>query len=286
MPSLTEDTLKRAIVLAGSIVALALAPAWAAPADGLEGTWEGFLNPSPVAEVRLILRVEKGEGGALKAKAESPGVKALGSTVFDDISLKDGEAVLVAKASGREFRGKINPSGTEIVGEWIKGTAKLPLTFARVEGAVTPAEVWEGPLELPGGIKLRLAFHALKTRAGAFRSTMDSPDQGTFGLKVDSTEIDKESIRFAVKAIGGEYEGKLGPAGDSAEGRWKQGGASFPLTLKKVAEATEVRRPQLPKGPFPYVSEEVAYDSRAAGRPDRRDADPARRGTARSRRPC
>ena len=230
---------------------------------GWRGHWEGFLNPSPAAEIRMILRVEKGEGGALKAKAESPGVKALMSTDFDDVSLKDGEAVLVSKATGREFRGKLDPKGNEIVGQWIKGTAKLPLTLARVEGAVTPADVWEGALELPGGIKLRLAFHVLKTRTGAIRATMDSPDQGAFGIRVDSAEVDKESIKLAVKSIAGEYEGKIGPAGDSAEGRWTQGGASFPITLKKVAEVTEVRRPQLPKGPFPYVSEEVAYESRA-----------------------
>jgi pimeloyl-ACP methyl ester carboxylesterase len=67
-----------------------------------------------------------------------------------------------------------------------------------------------------------------------------------------------------IKGVG-EYEGKIDAASDSATGLWKQGGASLPLTLKKVAKVSEVRRPQQPKGPFPYVSEEVAYDSRAKG---------------------
>src|SRR4051794_7162847 len=109
------------------IVALGLGTAGAAPFDGLEGTWEGFLNPTPAAEVRLILRVETGEGGALQAKAESPELKSQGTVVFDEVSLKDGAAVLVSKATGREFRGKLLKDGTEIVGEWKKGPSTTPL---------------------------------------------------------------------------------------------------------------------------------------------------------------
>ncbi len=59
-------------------------------------------------------------------------------------------------------------------------------------------------------------------------------------------------MKFTLKSIG-EYEGKLDEKGESAIGKWKQGGASLPLTLKKVAEASRVRRPQTPKPPFPYV---------------------------------
>ena len=256
--------MKRAMLRAGTIVALSLTTAWAGPPDGLEGTWQGFLSPNPLSEVRVILRVEKGPGGGLRAKAESPEVKSQPATDFDEVSLKDGTVVLASKADGREFRGTLNPAGTELAGELKNGKVSRPVTFARVEGPVIPSEVWEGTLEVQGGIKLRLAFHTLMTRGGAIRVTMDSPDQGAFGFKVDKAEVSKESLKFTLSKIG-EYEGKLDPTGESAVGRWKQGGVSLPLTLKKVAEATQVRRPQTPKGPFPYASKEVAYDSRAKG---------------------
>ena len=256
--------MKRAMLRAGTIVALSLTSAWAGPPDGLEGTWQGFLSPNPLSEVRVILRVEKGPGGGLRAKAESPEVKSQPATDFDEVSLKDGTVVLASKADGREFRGTLNPAGTELVGELMNGKVSRPVTFARVEGPVTPSEVWEGTLEVQGGIKLRLAFHTLMTKGGAIRATMDSPDQGAFGFKVDKAEVSKESLKFTLSKIG-EFEGKLDPTGESAVGRWKQGGVSLPLTLKKVAEATQVRRPQTPKGPFPYASKEVAYDSRAKG---------------------
>ncbi|WP_435007313.1 alpha/beta hydrolase family protein [Tundrisphaera lichenicola] len=256
--------MKLASMMVGLMVALSLGTVQAAAADGPEGTWQGFLNPSPAAEIRLILRIEKGEGGALKAMAETPDLKSQPTAKFDEVSFKDG-AVQLKKRDGGEFRGKLNPEGTEIVGEWTKGTVKTPLTFERVEGAVTPAEVWEGTLEIPGGLKLRIVFHAVTLKGANVRATMDSPDQGAFGLKVDTAEIDKESIKFGIKAIQGSYEGKLDATGSSATGRWKQGLASFPLDLKKVEKVSEVRRPQMPREPFPYDTEEVAYDSRAKG---------------------
>ncbi len=257
--------MRKATFLAGAIVWLALSPAWAAPPDGLEGTWEGFLNPSPAVEVRLVLRVDKAGEGGFQAKVEAPEFKAMGTTDFDAVSLKDGAVVLSSKATGREFRGTLDPAGAVLSGEWKKGDRPSPLTFARVGGTIPPSEIWEGMLTVNGGIKLRLAFHVSKGRDGKPRATMDSPDQGAFSLKVDSVAVDKEALKFEIKAIVGGFEGKVGPAGDRAEGHWKQAGVSFPVTLKKVAEATEVRRPQLPRPPFPYASEEVAYDSRAAG---------------------
>ena len=251
--------------LASMMVGLSFVTAQAATAGGPEGAWQGFLNPSPAAEVRLILRIEKGEGDAWKAKAEAPDLKTQPPVEFDEGSFRDGEIRLVAKEAGREFVGKLNPEGTEIVGSWKKGPVKTSLTFERVEGEVRPADIWEGSLELPGRVKLRLVFHAAKTRTASSAATLDSPDQGAYGHKVDTAEIDNGSIRFGIKAIQGDYEGKLDEAGGSASGHWKQAGTSFPLDLKKVEKASEVRRPQMPKGPFPYVSEEVAYESRAEG---------------------
>jgi uncharacterized protein len=254
----------RLLPLTGLLILLALSPAWAMKADGLEGTWEGFLAPNPLTEIRVILRVEKGPEGSLRAKAESPEVKSRPATEFDDVTLTAGAVALFSRKDGREFRGTLNPAGTELVGELKGSGAPLPVKFTRVDGPVTRADVWEGSLEANGGLKIRLVFRVLKGKEGAIRATMDSPEQGVYGLKVNKAEIFKEKVKFTLTLIG-EYEGHLDPSGESATGKWKQGGMSTPLTLKKVAEASEVRRPQTPKGPFPYSSEEVSYGSRAKG---------------------
>ncbi len=253
------------MLLTGPILAmaLALAPATDSP-KGLEGDWEGFLSPNPAIEVRLVLRIEKGTAGDWKARAESPDMKSQPAVSFDEVSLKDNQAVLIARQESREFRATLDADGTELNGEWIKGKTKTPITFRRAAGPVRPSDVWEGALQVNGGIKLRLAFHVRPDTGNGFRSTMDSPDQGAFGLKVTTTEISKQSLKFTIKNVG-DFDGKLDESQAQAVGEWKQGGRSLPLTLKKVAEVTEVRRPQLPREPFPYRSEEVSYDSRARG---------------------
>jgi hypothetical protein len=48
-------------------------------------------------------------------------------------------------------------------------------------------------------------------------------------------------------------------------GQFKQGGFTLPLTLKKTDKPTEVKRPQEPKKPYPYVEEEVSYENKKAG---------------------
>ena len=139
--------------------------------------------------------------------------------------------------------------------------------------AATPADepvdravgIWEGPIELPGGVQLRVVFRVKQGTDGALAATMDSPEQGAFGIKVESVARDGDGVTLAVKPIRGEFAGQVEADGAVLAGRWKQGGASFPLRLKKVERVTEAGRPQLPKPPFPYRAEEVAYDSKAPG---------------------
>jgi len=50
-----------------------------------------------------------------------------------------------------------------------------------------------------------------------------------------------------------------------AAGTWTQAGNSLPLTLKKTDKATELRRPQTPKAPFPYKMVEVSYQNKTGG---------------------
>jgi hypothetical protein len=141
--------LKRTLTLAGLLILLALSPVRATQLDGLEGTWEGFLAPNALVEVRVIVRVEKGPDGALRAKTETPDVKQP-SPEFDDVTLKDGAVAIVSKEHGRGFRGTINPGGTELVGE-LRGTkGTLPLKLTRFEGPVTIADIREGTLVVKG----------------------------------------------------------------------------------------------------------------------------------------
>jgi len=126
-------------------------------------------------------------------------------------------------------------------------------------------EVWEGKLAINAGIQLRMVLHVAKDEAGKLTATFDSPDQGAKGLKVDSVALDEARLVFEMKRIQGRFEGTLNPEKTEAKGAWTQAGLALPLTLKKGEKASEVRRPQTPKAPFPYKTEEVSYRNEAGG---------------------
>jgi len=121
--------------------------------------------------------------------------------------------------------------------------------------------IWSGKLDA-GGTVLGVVFNVLK-EGDAVKATMDSPDQGIAGIEIASVSCSAGNAVFDIKKIGGTYEGKL--SGDTITGTWKQGGAEFPLTLTRKKEAPKVNRPQEPKEPYPYKSENVKFRNEKAG---------------------
>lgn len=122
--------------------------------------------------------------------------------------------------------------------------------------------IWLGTLDL-GAQKLRLAFH-VKTADGKTTATLDSLDQGAKGIPVSAVEIKDRQVRFEIKDIKGEFNGELAKDGKEIAGKWKQSGLDLTLVLKRVDKLPTLVRPQEPKGPFPYLSEEVLYENKKA----------------------
>ncbi len=117
---------------------------------------------------------------------------------------------------------------------------------------------WQGRLAV-GTTSLRLVFH-IKNEGGNYSATMDSPDQGAKSIPFNSVQVKGDSLLMELKAIGGRLSGRL-TSDTTFSGQWFQG-TSFPLDLKKVSAGetvTELKRPQTPKPPFPYKSEDVVY---------------------------
>ena len=116
---------------------------------------------------------------------------------------------------------------------------------------------WEGKLNV--GIELRIVFHIKQQADGSLKSTADSPDQSAYGLKCDTTLRSGNELTIQMLDLGASYTGKM--IDDSTvEGLFTQG-AEFPLLLKKVEKVTEIKRPQTPKHPFSYKSEDVVYNN-------------------------
>jgi hypothetical protein len=122
--------------------------------------------------------------------------------------------------------------------------------------AVPVAGAWEGALDAMG-TKIRIGVAITRQPDGALAATMDSPDQGAYGLALSDVTFADGVLRFVLKAANGRFEGRLNAAGSEIAGTWTQAGA-LPLTLKKVDRLSRPNRPQEPKPPFPYGSEDIA----------------------------
>lgn len=114
-------------------------------------------------------------------------------------------------------------------------SACMSIAFAAT-GAVAAEsreQTWEGSLEVQPGVALRLVLHVREAANGTLSASLDSPDQGAVALKVDQVTRDKKRLVFELSELGAKFDGKLNEAGTRATGTWSQGGASFPLSLKK-----------------------------------------------------
>jgi hypothetical protein len=110
-------------------------------------------------------------------------------------------------------------------------------------------------------MELTVVFNLSKDDAGMYSSTLDSPDQGAKGIPTESTTITGDSILIKIPAVQGFYTGKIFYNEMKINGKWSQGGMSLDLTLSKVDKLEEAKRPQEPKEPFPYNSEEVLFEN-------------------------
>lgn len=132
----------------------------------------------------------------------------------------------------------------------------LPLISISQESQRTIEQLkgqWAGTL-----INLRIVFH-LEAENDSIIVSMDSPDQGATGIPVNAYSFDPPDITFSLDAIGGKYIGTYDETNDKIEGTWFQSGMEFPLILERDAGDYSIKRPQEPKPPFPYLSEEVQF---------------------------
>jgi len=118
---------------------------------------------------------------------------------------------------------------------------------------------WNGVLQTGAG-DLRLVLHISKTSSG-FKSTLDSPDQGAFGIPATKTTFEGSHLQLEVAALKVEYNGIL--KGDRISGNFKQAGRELSLDLVRGVNKALIR-PQEPKAPYPYYTEDVSFKNTAA----------------------
>ncbi len=95
-------------------------------------------------------------------------------------------------------------------------------------------------------------------------AAFDSPSQHAFNIACSDVILKDDSIILMMAVINGKYAGLLNADKTQMTGSWFQGAGSLPLTVKKTSETATIKehkRPQTPKPPFPYHSEDVIYSN-------------------------
>jgi len=132
------------------------------------------------------------------------------------------------------------------------------LLFSLFTSAQDISGDWTGELEIPSG-KLGFVFHLTKNGTG-YVATMDIPKQGLNNSKAESTTYNDSVLKITFPTFKMEYSGRLNK-NNELTGNLSQAGKGIPLVLKRGS--IKLNRPQEPKPPFAYYSENVIFESLA-----------------------
>ena len=91
--------------------------------------------------------------------------------------------------------------------------------------------------------------------------TLDSPLQNAKDIPAEVLFRSEDSLSICSRTINATYSARL--QGDTLRGTFVQHGQPMPLNLTRGTY--EARRPQTPRPPFPYATEEVQFDNDEAG---------------------
>jgi hypothetical protein len=128
-------------------------------------------------------------------------------------------------------------------------------------GVTTSAQnisgTWNGEL-VAGPQKIPLVLNL--TDDG--KCTLDSPQQGAKGIPANVDFLSADSLKVSVSSLNASYAARL--ENGELKGTFTQNGFKLPLSLKP-GEPAKANRPQNPKPPYPYETEDVTFTNDKAG---------------------
>lgn len=235
--------------------------------DGI-GDWHGMLR-TPRGELTLIVSIARAPDGSLTGTLESPD-QASGKIPETAVKVEGDRLSFDVPAIGASFEGHwvageqawdgVFAQGTELPLKLTQGLPPARPTITGLDGA------WAGKVNR-SGVELHFVLRVMTNKRGTLAS-FDSPDQLAYGVGVEGFTRDGSKIRFEVALVGAEFDGTLSDDGQHLIGSWKV--PNRPLVQIDFARQSEgavnagPKRPQTPRPPFPYRSEEVGFDNAQA----------------------
>jgi len=132
---------------------------------------------------------------------------------------------------------------------------------------------WQGDLIINSRNKLKIAFEISKLINGEYDAVMHSPDQKNFNISVDRIFIKNDSVCLEIKTLSTKFSGRI--FNDSVNNNNQllvgqlssSGSKGLALSMNKCDEFPFkiAKRPQEPKRPYPYYTENVSFSNKNEG---------------------
>jgi pimeloyl-ACP methyl ester carboxylesterase len=137
------------------------------------------------------------------------------------------------------------------------------LSHSQAEEQSPLAGHWLGVLKVEV-IQLRLVFTFEQAKDGKLTATMLSLDQNRAVLPAGKTTFTDNKVSVELPLAGAQFTGTLDAKTKTISGEFTQNGKTFPLTLKAIDKIPMLARPQTPKPPYPYQTEDVTFRNEPA----------------------
>jgi len=206
--------------------------------DDLTGIWEGMLEIAPGQGIEMHFNFVRDADGQLTATVSSPEQPALQNLPVEDVSFEGGGLSLGVAALSGSFAGRLTDG--VVTGSWTQPGSTVPLTLRPyVEPVLTAADMerilgsWVGTLRPnpDDDLQVTVVFRFERDAQGEFAAFMDSPDEGTMGIPVDSVGMINDELTLSVNRARMEFIGTLD--GDALNGDWVQASRSLELNLTR-----------------------------------------------------
>ncbi|MBV8631960.1 MAG: beta-lactamase family protein [Silvibacterium sp.] len=136
-----------------------------------------------------------------------------------------------------------------MIGRLLRALLPLSAFLVAVHGAwpqnapaPSVAGIWLGALNA-GGVSLRIQVQIQGAEPSRTTCSLDSIDQGAFGIPCSNVKVEGSAVSFDVPAVAGKWSGHISTDGKTLSGTWTQG---QPMPLVMQRQATALSGPKAP----------------------------------------